>query len=126
MPEPFAVLLVMGPDRLPHLMRALQPMDADVVTAATCDEALEVFRRDGRVRVLVTAPSLPDAAWRDLLHAAREIRPEAKVVVCSPLGDARLWIDVLEAGGFDVLAEPFVGWEVKRIVLSAATRRAAA
>ena len=34
-------------------------------------------------------------------------RRRIEVVVCSRMGDPRLWLDVLEQGGYDVLVEPF-------------------
>ena len=46
----------------------------------------------------------------------------AEVVVCSSLGDHKLWIDVLEQGAYDVLFEPYECEEVRRIVEAAADK----
>jgi FixJ family two-component response regulator len=37
-------------------------------------------------------------------------------------GDPKLWLDVLEQGGYDVLVQPYQREEIKRIVEAAAAR----
>jgi len=49
-------------------------------------------------------------------------RPNVEVVVCSRLGDHRLWIDALEQGAYDLVAEPYQREEIQRIVEAAAAR----
>jgi hypothetical protein len=46
-----------------------------------------------------------------------------ELVVCSPFGDPKLWLDVLEAAGYDVLVEPYHCEEIKRVVEAAAAGR---
>jgi DNA-binding NtrC family response regulator len=72
------------------------------------------------VQVVVTDAALPDGDWRRVIEIVERGRRKIQVVVCSRLGDAKLWLDVLEEGGYDVLVEPYEREEVKRIVAVAA------
>jgi len=45
------------------------------------------------------------ATVRAVLEIVAHDRPNAEVVVCSRLGDHKLWMDVLEQGAYDVLVE---------------------
>ena len=42
-----------------------------------------------------------------------------KLIVTSRLADAKLWGEVLNLGGFDVLEKPFIPAEVYRVVAEA-------
>jgi DNA-binding NtrC family response regulator len=68
----------------------------------------------------VTDHRLPDGDWTSILALAQGETPAAKVVVCSRLADEDLWLRALEAGAFDVLAEPYRPQEVQRVIVRAA------
>ncbi len=56
-------------------------------------------------------------------------RPAAGVVrfiVVSRLADARMWVDVLDAGAYDLLVKPFQAEEIRAVVRQALPRRIAA
>ena len=74
------------------------------------------------VQVVVTDARLHDGDWRRVLEIVEHGRRKIEVVVCSRLGDYKLWMDVLEQGGYDVLVEPYDGEEIKRILEGAAAR----
>ena len=65
---------------------------------------------------------LPDGRWRDLLEAFKPMPVQPPLIVTSRLADEYLWAEVLNEGGYDVLAQPFEAEEVIRVI-SAATRR---
>ena len=60
-----------------------------------------------------------DAAWTATLRALKMRAPQVPVVVCSRLADPHLWVDVLEAGAFDLLCKPLVSQEVQTVLRSA-------
>jgi len=62
---------------------------------------------------------IADGSWRELLAstAARDEAPS--VIVTAPFADEPLWAEVLNLGGYDVLAQPFDFNEVTRIVQAA-------
>jgi DNA-binding response OmpR family regulator len=58
--------------------------------------------------VIITDSNLPGGrSWKDVAQAAgsRALRPE--IIVASHLDDDRLWAEVLNLGGFDLLLKPF-------------------
>lgn len=63
--------------------------------------------------------NLPDGTWKDLVEAAAAGGRRANVIVTSQLADDRLWAEVLNLGGYDVLAKPFDGCELFRALSSA-------
>jgi DNA-binding response OmpR family regulator len=85
---------------------------------------LDVLARLKRfpIEVVISDREFPGGAWRDVLDTARRLHGGVPLVVTSRLADEYLWAEVLNEGGYDVLAQPFDPEEVVR-VLSAATRR---
>lgn len=83
--------------------------------ASSCGEALLLIRRDLH-RVVVSERDLPDGNWKDVLEAAAARENPPVVIVTSWLADDYLWAEVLNLGGYDVLAKPFNREEVQRTV----------
>jgi len=122
-------LVVMPQDRRSHLIDHISAMHAEIRTASSCGEAVDVLRLNPAIGLVLTDLSLPDGSWFDVLNRVGDISANAEVVVCARVADERLWTQVLEAGGFDVLVEPYQAVEVKRILdaaLAGRSRRLAA
>jgi DNA-binding NtrC family response regulator len=81
--------------------------------AQSCTEALGHLAK-GSSPIVICEQSLPDGGWKDLLDKA------PKIIVTSRAADEALWAEVLNLGGYDVLAQPFDETEVRRVVASAA------
>lgn len=60
--------------------------------------------------------------WAEALEIFRCMRRSARVVLLSRLADDRMWMDVLDAGGYDLLMKPFRPMEIRSIVRSALQR----
>ena len=72
------------------------------------------------VGVVLTDCHLPDGGWKDVLHElARRHATAPPVIVVSRLADERLWAEVLNLCGYDVLATPFHADEVRWSIISA-------
>jgi len=84
----------------------------------TCRQALD-FLDQHRVSVVVSEPELSDGCWRELLNGMASLRAPPNLIVSSRLADARLWAEVLNLGGFDVLLTPFETEEVLRVTRAA-------
>jgi len=80
--------------------------------------ALQALERNP-VRVVITETSLPSGDWRKVLQDLRKLPVPPQLVVTSRLADDHLWAEVLNIGGFDVLARPLDRDEVERVVASA-------
>lgn len=66
--------------------------------------------------VVISDCRLPDGRWQDVLCELQGRPVEPLLIVASRLADDGLWAEVLNRGGFDVLATPFQAQEVTRCV----------
>ena len=78
-------------------------------------EALRLLR-ERLVPVVVCDCGLPDGGWKDVLEEASTLPHPPVVIVASRLADDRLWSEVMNLGGYDVLEKPFNQSELVRVV----------
>lgn len=83
--------------------------------ARTYREAVAVLCRD-RIAVILCEQELPDGKWKDLLSQIAPLADPPYLIVTSRVADEFLWAEVLNLGGYDVLAKPFDAEEVARVV----------
>ena len=67
-----------------------------------------------QIEVIFTDCDLPDGSWADMIESLRACRNAPRVIVFSPRADDRLWMDVLQSGGYDLVAIPFDREEISR------------
>ncbi|HSB13835.1 MAG TPA: hypothetical protein VLE22_05215 [Bryobacteraceae bacterium] len=104
-------------DSLP-LRRLFGHSRSSVYWFSTCQAAL-AFLREHPVGVVISNTELPDGCWTDLLGALTGFIPPPNLIVSSRLADDRLWAQVLNLGGYDVLLTPFDPDEALRVSTSA-------
>jgi DNA-binding response OmpR family regulator len=75
-----------------------------------------------RVQVVIAESQLPDGDWKNVLAELDRLPSPPNLIVASHLADDRLWAEVLNIGGYDVLAQPFEAEELRRVVASAGRR----
>ena len=75
--------------------------------------------RSSRPCVIVCERNLPDGGWKDVLEVTASLPSPPPVVVTSRLADEYLWAEVLNLGGWDVLAKPLDEQEVSRTLILA-------
>jgi DNA-binding NtrC family response regulator len=78
-------------------------------------EARAAMCRD-LARVVLCEHALEDASWKDVLGLASSRRYPPPVIVTSRLADERLWAEVLNLGGYDVLPQPLDRNEAVRAI----------
>lgn len=83
--------------------------------ARTASEA-GAFIAGNDVAVILCAAELPDGTWKDVLASVTENRRRARVVVLAGRADDHIWSDVLDSGGYDVLAKPLEASEAVRVI----------
>ena len=83
--------------------------------APSRQEALGAIR-DGRIAVVISETDLPEGNWKDVLSQLDGVAHPPLLIVASRHADNRLWAEVLNLGGYDVLAKPFDGTEVVRVI----------
>jgi DNA-binding response OmpR family regulator len=115
-------LLVVSSDEHDHssLHRILRE-DCRLHRAAGRREALSCIRRL-RPCVVLCDQTFADGDWRELLTDLQGERRMPPLIVSSRLADDRLWAEVLNLGGYDLLTKPFAEAEVSRVVRLAAYR----
>jgi len=67
--------------------------------------------------LVVTERDLPDGRWTQLLE--RRTAVDQRLVVISRHADERLWAEVLDLGGYDLLAKPLCEFEVLTVLRQA-------
>jgi DNA-binding NtrC family response regulator len=72
-----------------------------------------------RMPVVICQCSVPDGNWKDVLGQTAVLPNAPRLLVTSPDPDEHLWAEVLNMGGYDVLATPFDRDELIRVVDSA-------
>ena len=121
-PHNTKAMLVMDRERRMPLVEALECCGIEVLAADDCHEARRMLGTHPAVQVVVTDARLHDGDWQRVLEIVDQGRRRVEVVVCSRLSDPKLWLDVLEQGGYDVLVQPYQREEIERIVEAAAAR----
>ena len=100
------------------LRRLLSGLPWVVTTAANCRQAVRQMSQE-RVSVIFCESLLEDGTWKSVLgHITRESHPPL-LVVTSRVADEHLWAEVLNLGGYDVLAKPFSPEEVRHVCTTA-------
>jgi DNA-binding response OmpR family regulator len=116
-------LLVVSVDDLDHSsLHRILGKDCHLHQAVGRRDAVSMARHI-QPWVVICDQILADGDWRDLLM---DLQTESEVppplIVSSRLADDRLWAEVLNLGGYDLLTKPFLASEVSRVVKMAARR----
>lgn len=111
-----AVLLV-SPDPADSccLREILGSLDCGLVSALDLSSAKRVLDNGG-FRVVITERDLPDGDWLNVLCSVQRVEAPPLLIVISRFADERLWVEVLNHSGFDVLPKPLVRSEVCRVM----------
>jgi DNA-binding NtrC family response regulator len=97
------------------LQRLFEKAHWETREAHCCREAIAAITEQ-ELDVVLCEARLPDGDWKDLLDDLSRRANPPYLIVTSRLADDSLWAEVLNLGGYDVLAKPFVSEEVCRVV----------
>lgn len=110
------------PEDYADLCAILPAAQWNVQGVSSWTEAATLYRANPDA-VVITEADLADQDWRSILRqliaGAGPLGP--KLIVTSHVADDRLWSEVLNHGGFNVLAKPFDRCEVDWVLRQAAT-----
>jgi DNA-binding response OmpR family regulator len=84
-------------------------------TRGSVESAIALLRKS-RISVVLCAHDLLPGTWKDLLEQVAHLPEPPALVVTSRIADDSLWAEALNLGAYDVLAKPFDGAEVVRVV----------
>jgi len=117
LPQTVEVLLAGDQNLQSALERIFQTSTWRLHHVMTCREAIE-FANATETAVVICQHRLPDGDWLALLSGLQDSGKRPNLIVTAPLPDEQLWAEVLNLGGYDVLAQPFDRGEVFRVVAS--------
>jgi DNA-binding NtrC family response regulator len=110
-----SILLIGPPDsRRCALRNILTPPQWEIREAATYGEAVGILD-NRRIAVTICDTEIADGNWQVLLANLQSRAHPPNLIVSSRLADERLWAEVLNLGGYDVLVQPFDRGEVLRV-----------
>ena len=98
------------------LQAILQSAECRMFICGRCRDAFDLIQF---ASVVICEDSLPDGSWREVLRTLQTLGRSPALIVTSRLADNRLWVEVLNLGGHDVLAHPLRAQEVMMAVRSA-------
>lgn len=115
-----SLALLVSPNDEDHwaLIHILRPAGWAVDTVRTCAEAMRSMAIEP-ASVVIAERDLPDGNWKTLQNQLMRMEFPPALIVTSRLADERLWAEVLDLGGFDVLAQPFCATETLRCLSAA-------
>jgi DNA-binding response OmpR family regulator len=117
-PEAIPVLSISFSGDQGRVLRGiLEPPNWNIREAAFGDAAAALS--GNRIGVMICDAEVPDGDWKNLLRDLQGQARPPNLIVSSRLADDRLWAEVLNLGGYDVLARPFNRVEVIRVVQAA-------
>jgi CheY-like chemotaxis protein len=113
----FRVVLAIHPDSRVPAEVCLQQCGVVVTFCESCAEVLDTLSQTTRVNAVFCAPRLPDGSFRDLRRELHKRCGFIPIVICAQNLDGG-WIDLLEAGAFAVLSEPYDSGHVRKLLAS--------
>jgi DNA-binding response OmpR family regulator len=117
--DPIRILSVSAAeDDQTALFGILDELPFAVTPARTCLEAATALNRE-KFAIILCERSLPDGTWLEILNRISSGGETPLLIVTSRLADDSLWAEVLNLGGYDVLATPFSRQEVRHVLTSA-------
>ena len=119
-PERQIRVLSVSPDEGDHseLLHILDELPFLLTTARSSREAAACLD-SGQFAVILCECKLPDGNWLEILNQISGRAEKCFLIVTSRLADASLWAEVLNLGGYDLLAKPFNRQEVRHVLTSA-------
>jgi two-component system, OmpR family, copper resistance phosphate regulon response regulator CusR len=114
-----ALLVSAESDQSQGLQRELQRQSVKTRQVRTCTEAKQFFEREEKPDIIFSDVLVPDGTWADVLRMARNEKTSAEVVVVARLPNTKLYMDVMDGGGFDFIAPPFSQAEIAHVVQTA-------
>ncbi len=89
-----------------YLLRILSETNWNQCWCSTSAEAM-TYLKCQTIPIAICNRTMRDAAWKDLLHDLNSLSRPPSLIVAARTADDRLWADVLNEGGYDLLLVPF-------------------
>ena len=93
------------------LQRMFDDANWKLFTSGSCREGMAQLDHE-QIPIVICEAQLPDGSWKDVLSRFAPMLEPPRLLVASHHADEPLWSEVLNLGGFDLLATPFREVEV--------------
>ena len=115
------VVLAISPDVEDHkvVRQILDGSEWQTLACKTCGQARQLLRQ---ASVVLCEQKLADGDWKQVLKEIQNMSDPPLLIVTSRLADSGLWAEVLNLGGYDVLAKPLRAEEVLWTIATAHPR----
>jgi DNA-binding NtrC family response regulator len=117
MPESIIAVLPFAPD-MDVVRSVFSGEGVELQFAGSPEEALRLLVAGSAASVILYDADRGQP-WRDALPRFHELRPGLRIVLLSGSSDRRMWLDLFDHGGFDIVVRPFRPVELRAIVRSA-------
>jgi DNA-binding NtrC family response regulator len=97
------------------LSHIFSPFGGKIHRVSSCHDAL-TFLTENLAGVSISDCDLPDGEWKDILAGMSRLPSVPPLIVASHFANERLWAEVLNLGGYDLLIKPFDLKEAARVI----------
>ncbi len=98
------------------LCRHLESLGYGALEAASCEEALEVLRREERIQLVITDLIMPGADGVELINQARNLDPRLPFLVVTGTDSQEMVERARRAGAVETISKPFDLQDISRAV----------
>lgn len=88
----------------------------EVVAEATTGNEAVIKYQQFKPDLVTMDITMPDMNGLNALKLIKKIDPDAKIIMCSAMGQRRLVLEALEAGALSFVVKPFDGQQVIEVV----------
>ena len=110
-----SILAVVTPNHSSEVDRILSHTRWRTHVVSSFHEAAQALRTLP-ISVVLCEDRLPDGKWLDVMQETERLNPRPQTIVLSRCADASLWGEVLNCGGYDLLALPLEPKEVYAVI----------
>jgi DNA-binding NtrC family response regulator len=112
-PTRIVTVLLISPDAGDHILirHVFDHSNWVLYHCRTIEDGL-CFLREHELPVVISEERLAGADWKDVLRALDATARPAKLIVTAYGADSSLWAEVINLGGYDVLAKPWTEREL--------------
>jgi DNA-binding NtrC family response regulator len=114
-PSGSVLLISPYPEDAVFMREIMASLNCQLESASNWHTAELALQRDV-FGVIIAERDLPDGDWRYVLSCLERYSYNPLLIVVSRLADERLWAEVLNRCGFDVLAKPLAHEEASRVI----------
>jgi DNA-binding NtrC family response regulator len=99
------------------LQEVLEDSGYETLVTANGRQALARLEKENEmIDLVITDVRMPEMTGHELLAKARELRPEAPVIVITAFGSVEQAVEMVKAGAYQYLTKPFENRDILRLV----------